>query len=58
LPQHGKGIPAGGVLGLQIMIQLRMRVLPTTLHLARIQAVPKRFLHYFHACGEDVPKSV
>ena len=58
LPQYGTGIPAGAVAGLHIMIQLRTRVFPTARRLARIHAMPERFLHHCPACGGDVIESI
>jgi hypothetical protein len=58
LPQYGTGIPAGAVAGLDIMIQLRTRVLPTARRLARTHAMHERFLHHCPACGGDVPESI
>jgi len=51
LPQYGVGVPAGVVAGLHIMIQLRTRVFPTARRLARIHAMPERFLEHCPACG-------
>jgi hypothetical protein len=49
----------GGVLvGLHILIQFQTRVFPTARRLARIQAMPGRFLYHCHACGGDVPESI
>jgi hypothetical protein len=40
------------------MIQFRTRVFPPARHLARIHAMPERFLHHCHVCGGDVPGSI
>jgi hypothetical protein len=40
------------------MIQFRTRVFPTNRRLARIHAMPERFLHHCPACGGDVLESI
>jgi hypothetical protein len=40
------------------MIQFYTRVFPTTRRLARIHAMPGRFLHLFPVCGGDVHESI
>jgi hypothetical protein len=40
------------------MIQFRTSVFPTARRVARIHAMPGRFLHYCHACGGDVPECI
>jgi hypothetical protein len=40
------------------MIQFRTRIFPTTHRLARIHAMPKRFLRDCLVCGGDVPESI
>jgi hypothetical protein len=58
LPQYDTAIPAGAVAWLHIVIQFRMRVLPTARRLARIHTMPRRLLHNCPACGGDVPESM
>jgi hypothetical protein len=57
-PEYGTGIPAGAVAWLHIMIQFRTREFPVARRLARIYAMPDRFLHHRPACGGDVPESI
>jgi hypothetical protein len=40
------------------MIEFRTRVFPIAHRLARIHAMPERFLRHCHACGGDVPESI
>lgn len=58
LPQFGTGIPSGVVPGLHVMIQMRTRAFPTARRLARVQALPERYLDYCPACCLNVPESV
>jgi hypothetical protein len=57
LLQYGTGILAGAVEELHVMIQFRTRLFLATRRLARIHAMPGRFLRHFLAYGGDVRES-